>query len=373
MPSSCVLCPLHAADLRSEAGSSSDADAAPTTAVVRTSFDPRRVDAWTLVLSSKGLSSMVVAQAGTYELHVPWVERTGAQRELAAADAEERAYRTSARPQSQPAAPATGFAWLGASAIALVLSAFYAVTGPRSAGTLWFSRGASDAARVLDGEAYRAVTALTLHADAAHLLSNLGIGTFVIGAVMRSKGVGVGALMVLVAGTLGNFLNAWVHATHHSSVGFSTAVFAAIGLLGAIAYTEQRRQTRPRRPAWTALAGSVALLAALGASERSDVLAHLFGGASGVALGLIAGVLGERRMGTLGADSKYGPRHSWRRWLSRKKPEDAPTKMGRRASTPRMSHRSAPRREVLGAALVQWTSGLAAAALLTFAWMLALR
>jgi membrane associated rhomboid family serine protease len=340
---------------------------------MRTSFDPRRLDAWTLVLSSKGLSSMVVAHAGTYELHVPWVERARAKRELAAADAEDRAYAGAARPQRQPAAPATRYAWLGASAIALVLSAFYAVTGPRNAGTLWFSRGASDAARVLDGEAYRAVTALTLHADAAHLISNLGIGTFVIGAVMRSKGVGVGALMVLVAGTLGNLLNAWVHAAHHSSVGFSTAVFAAIGLLGAIAYTEQRRQTRPRRPAWTALAGSVALLAALGASERSDVLAHLFGGAAGVALGLIFGALGERRLGRLRAGPKTGPSGAWRRWLSRKEAEEVRANVGQRASTPRMSRRQAPRREVFGPALTQWTSGLAAAALVTIAWMLALR
>ncbi|HEY6879696.1 MAG TPA: rhomboid family intramembrane serine protease, partial [Polyangiales bacterium] len=118
---------------------------------------------------------------------------------------------------------------------------------------------------------------------------NVGLGTLVIGAVMRSEGVGWGAALVLASGTLGNLINAWVHQTLHRSVGFSTAVFAAIGLLGSLAFVQARRHTRPLRPAWTALATTAALFALLGTSEKSnvDVLAHLFGAAAGVGLGML--------------------------------------------------------------------------------------
>jgi rhomboid protease GluP len=183
MPSSCVLCAPPAAVPESNAPPFPEADVVPSTLLVRTTLDPRRLDTWTLVLSSKGLGAVVVPHGGVYELHVPWAERTRALRELAAADAEEGASARLARAEPASAPPATRRAWLGATAIALLLAAFYAVTGPRTAGTLWFARGASDAERVLHGEVYRTVTALTLHADAAHLVSNLGIGAFVIGAV----------------------------------------------------------------------------------------------------------------------------------------------------------------------------------------------
>jgi rhomboid protease GluP len=117
---------------------------------------------------------------------------------------------------------------------------------------------------------------------------------------MRSEGVGWGAALVLAAGTIGNLLNAWAHQSLHSSVGFSTAVFAAIGLLGGLSYAQARRRQRAPRPAWTALAGSLALLAALGASERSDLFAHLFGGLAGVGFGLAVGLLSWRPRTTLG-------------------------------------------------------------------------
>ena len=91
--------------------------------------------------------------------------------------------------------------------------------GPAQRGGRLVARGASDATRVLEGEAYRTITALTLHADSAHVLSNVGFGTLVVGAVMRSTGVGVGSLLLVGAGALGNYVNAVVHASHHSSVG----------------------------------------------------------------------------------------------------------------------------------------------------------
>jgi len=266
-------------------------DALPATELIRVTPNPRRLDAWALVLISKDLQPLIRWVDGVFELHVPHGDVALAKAELYAADTEEReAQRAVHADAAREQRPATRYAGAGAVFMALLLLAFFAVTGPRAGGSEWFSAGASDAERVLHGEWWRTVTALTLHADSAHVLSNVGIGTLVIGAVMRSEGVGWGAALVLASGAAGNLVNAWAHHALHSSVGFSTAVFGAIGILGGLSYMHGQRRMRRLRPAWTALGGSLALLALLGTGgERTDLFAHLFGGLAGVGLGLLAG------------------------------------------------------------------------------------
>ena len=265
---------------------------------LRATADPRRLDAWALALTSKGFTALIYWVDGTFELHVAQNDDVAAARaELDALDEEEHeARRAALADTAREQLPVTKHATTGATLMSLLLLAFFAVTGTRAGGSAWFAAGASDAERVVQGDWWRTVTALTLHADGAHVLSNVGIGTLVVGAVMRSEGVGWGAALVLASGTAGNLVNAWAHQTLHRSVGFSTAVFGAIGLLGGLAYVHGRRRVRPLRPAWTALAGSVALLALLGASEKSnvDVLAHLFGAAAGLGLGLLVASTGLR-------------------------------------------------------------------------------
>jgi rhomboid protease GluP len=259
--------------------------------LLRVTRDQRRVDAWALVLTSRSLPSLVAWNDGYFELHVP-IELEGvAEAELRAHDEEEReARRAALLDAALVERPVTKHALHGALMIAVALLAFFVVTGPRAGGSAWFAAGASDAERVLAGEWWRTVTALTLHADGAHVISNVALGTLAIGAVMRSEGVGFGAALVLASGTAGNWINAWAHQSLHRSVGFSTAVFGAIGLLGGLAYVHGRRHVRASRPAWTALAGSLALLALLGTSEKAnvDMLAHLFGAAAGIGLGVVA-------------------------------------------------------------------------------------
>lgn len=264
---------------------------APTSVLLRVTHDPRRLEAWALALTSKGISSLRHWSDGVFELHVPLHDDVMvAQAELDALDAEEHeARRASLADAALERPPVSRHATAGAVLVSLFLLAFFAVTGPRADGSAWFSAGASDAERVLHGEWWRSITALTLHADSAHVISNVGIGTLVVGAVMRSEGIGWGAALVLASGSAGNLVNAWAHQTLHRSVGFSTAVFGAIGLLGGLAYVHGRRRVSPLRPAWTALAGTIALLALLGTSEKSsvDMLAHLFGGVAGLGLGLL--------------------------------------------------------------------------------------
>lgn len=258
---------------------------------LRTSADLRRLDAWALVLISRGFQPLVRWEEGSFELHVPHAELDAARTELDASDAEERELERAARAdKTRDERPATRRAGVASVCMSLLLLGFFAVTGARATGSEWFAAGASDAERVLHGEWWRTITALTLHADSAHVLSNVGVGAFVIGAVMRSEGVGSGAALVLASGAAGNWLNAWAHHALHRSVGFSTAVFGAIGILGGLAYMQRRNRSNRRLPAWTALASSLALLALLGTSgERTDLFAHLFGALAGVSLGLLAG------------------------------------------------------------------------------------
>jgi membrane associated rhomboid family serine protease len=151
----------------------------------------------------------------------------------------------------------------------------------------WFERGSADADRILGGELWRTVTALTLHADIVHVLSNAIAAAIFLGAVYSMLGVGLGSALVLVAGAGGNLANALLHGSSHVSVGASTAIFAAVGLLGSFGMIRRRRAT-PRRRAWLPVAAALALLAMLGTGgQRVDVLAHLFGFLLGGVLGIL--------------------------------------------------------------------------------------
>lgn len=170
---------------------------------------------------------------------------------------------------------------------ALVLA--YAWTGPRAEGGAAFRAGSADAERILAGELWRAVTALTLHADLSHLVANATAGAFLATAVCRTLGGGLGALLIVVAGAAGNLLNAALNGAPHVSVGASTAVLGAVGLLSGLAFARTRRARRGRGRAWLPLAAGLALLGMLGADPRTDLGAHLCGFAVGVVLGALCG------------------------------------------------------------------------------------
>ena len=171
-----------------------------------------------------------------------------------------------------------GAAWSGV-VVAALLVAFYAVAGPR-----WMVAGAAIAGRIRAGEVWRTVTALTLHADAPHVVSNAVACVVFLTAVARLLGPGVGGWLVLLAGAGGNALNALVQRPGHESVGASTAIFGAIGILGGLQFGRKRGEHR----AWLALGGSLALLAMLGTGKRVDLVAHLCGLVVGLVLGVAA-------------------------------------------------------------------------------------
>lgn len=181
-----------------------------------------------------------------------------------------------------------------AQAILVVVSLmlFYAVTGQWTPHSLWFSRGAVDSARILDhGEYVRLMTGLTLHADLVHLLGNCFLGGFLLHFFFLLIGNGIGIFALLTTACLANYINVLAHGPGHHSVGFSTAVFAVIGILCALNYRHYRF-SRPERLLLPLMAGA-AMLAMLGSGDetgRTDLGAHLFGLLAGICTGTLLGL-----------------------------------------------------------------------------------
>ena len=185
-----------------------------------------------------------------------------------------------------PAEPLSPDAWLGSVAYVGLLMIVAILAAQAVFGIDWWEAGALLTPAVRSGEWWRALTALTLHADLAHLLGNLGFGAVFGLFASQLLGPGVAWLTILCAAAAANYGNAWIQPASHSSVGASTAVFAALGLLAA--YSWRRRRAEGGRWAfrWGPLIAGVALLAFTGSGgERTDVLAHVSGFAIGAASG----------------------------------------------------------------------------------------
>lgn len=253
----------------------------PGTAV-RVTPNRREADEWAVVLAAAGIPHWQRQRLDGWALIVPSDDAATALHALAAYDQE------SVGQGALAPAPARPLTIVGA-VVALLLVGFFAITGPRAGRSAWFEQGSADAARMMAGEWWRAVTALTLHADAPHVAGNAVAIVVLMTAVCWHLGPGLGAWLLLLAGAAGNLLTAAVHGGGHSSVGASTAVFAAVGILAAHRVVTPARVgaglgTRKR---WVVVAAALALLAMLGTGPHADVLAHLFGFAAGGGLGLL--------------------------------------------------------------------------------------
>lgn len=134
---------------------------------------------------------------------------------------------------------------------------------------------------LLEGEWWRIVTALTLHADVAHLTSNLAAGMAIAFALGQWTGTGNALLITLGSGALGNLLTLLLRTSSPIlSLGASTAVFGALGALSAMPGILQGRRR------WLPLATGFVVLGLYGVGEaRTDVLAHVCGFIAGWVIG----------------------------------------------------------------------------------------
>ncbi|MCD6585681.1 MAG: rhomboid family intramembrane serine protease [Desulfobacteraceae bacterium] len=148
------------------------------------------------------------------------------------------------------------------------------------------NRFGASAVKILDGEYYRSVTALLLHKDELHLAGNM-IGLFIFGTALCSvTGWGAGWLMVLISGVAGNLMNAFMYESAHVSIGASTAVFGAVGILAGYQGFKKKRTPKRLKSAWVPIACGLALLGLLGSGgPETDIMAHLFGFFCGILMG----------------------------------------------------------------------------------------
>ena len=242
-----------------------------------------RADEYGLVLEASRIVHRVEETAAGWAVMVAAGDAARARRAL---DAYDRENRVASVPGTVPSE--YGRTWIGAAAAALLVG-FFAVAGPRAGGgAVWFDRGSASAERILRGEVWRAVTALTLHVDAVHVFSNAVACVVLVTAVGWWVGPGIAVWLVLLAGAGGNALTALVYGSDHIAVGASTSTFGAVGILAARQFVARRRRPWSRRTAWVAVGAGLAILAMLGTGAGTDILAHFFGLLVGGAVGVAA-------------------------------------------------------------------------------------
>ncbi len=245
----------------------------------------QNIMACSLVLSAVGISHKIANLPHNTTLQVSTEDLHAARFQIQAYEDENRNW---------PPKPDTSFKtfepFLQPPTLLLIgaLALFFTVTGPWSAHSFWFIQGAGDATKILrHHEYYRLITALTLHADTVHLLGNCFFGGFLFHFFCRLTGNGLGLFAMLLTAGLGNYINVALHGEEHLFVGFSTAVFAVIGMLSMLG---PHNRVSKRYVRIIPFMAGAALLAMIGSSgERTDLGAHLFGLCCGFASGWILG------------------------------------------------------------------------------------
>ena len=102
------------------------------------------------------------------------------------------------------------------------------------------SAGAMDTRLLAQGQWWRLLTAIWLHADLGHLAANATLGFVLLGLAMGRYGTGVGLLAACLAGVGGN-LGCWLLALGgHRSLGASGMIMGALGLLAAQSFEKKR-------------------------------------------------------------------------------------------------------------------------------------
>lgn len=312
---------------------STPSNATPGSTVIATRSRRQAMD-WSLALASQGIAATILhePEGDRWSLAVDAPDSQRAFTTLKQYHLENRRWHW-----EQPLAwTGTMFHW-GSGLACLFLWLAHQLT--LSNGTHLRQAGVMDNAAFWNGESWRLFTAVTLHADWSHLISNLTTGFLLFGLAMARYGAGPGLLAAFVAGAGGNLAGAMLYARPYQGLGASGMVMGGLGLLagGAIAHWRARsvlassprqneRQAVTRRSAtpspsdgerngvrgtsgaegrgagdlsWfsnkrqalASVAGGLMLFLLLGADPNSDVVAHLGGFVSGCLFGALLGAV----------------------------------------------------------------------------------
>lgn len=153
-----------------------------------------------------------------------------------------------------------------------------------SGSDFYYDKGMLSTQKILDGEWWRAITALTLHADFQHFAMNAVFGSIFIYVLSYMTGTRFALSLTIISGFYGNLINAFLHKYDFRSLGLSTAVFGTLGLLlGMQLFGKFRLEKSAQK---VVLISTLLFFSLFGiGTERVDTGAHLFGLLSGVVIG----------------------------------------------------------------------------------------
>jgi rhomboid protease GluP len=246
-------------------------DTDPTWLEIFWSRTPQECDERALMLLAVGIPAVMWVDAAGFSVLVAEPDRPRAVDEL-----ERYALENRPRPKSLPPR-LHGGGVAAAAGYALLLFLIGVASSRVPLGRSWFDVGVLDGTRFRAGELWRAVTALTLHADLAHLAANTGFGALFGGLAARVYGAGCGWLLILVAAIAANAVNGLTMPAGRASLGASTAVFAALGTLAVVRWPAATRRARAGF-AGASVVAALVLLALLGTGDaHTDIVAHALG------------------------------------------------------------------------------------------------
>ncbi|WP_419191224.1 rhomboid family intramembrane serine protease [Saltatorellus ferox] len=198
-------------------------------------------------------------------------------------------------PPPRPAVPTVHAGSVqGAIAFVILVGLLYPIGQRGGFGHDWWSVGRMHAGGVVDGEIWRTLTALTLHVDLQHLVSNVIFGSMFGVLAAQALGTGTAWLGTVLAGALGNWVESYLVRPEHLAVGASTAIFGTLGLLTAAEWSRRGQSRAPWVRRVAPLFGGAVLFGWLGVGDgtgRVDVMAHATGFVCGAALGAIVGLI----------------------------------------------------------------------------------
>lgn len=148
-------------------------------------------------------------------------------------------------------------------------------------------QGIADAEKILRGEWWRTITAITLHGDARHLAGNLVTGYIVLNLMSYRIPLARMVPFLAIGSAIANFCVAATVQADYRALGFSSFVFAAIGALAVIEFRLMPHETRGLLRRFAPLCGALSLAVFLGLGENADILGHAYGFIMGCLCGLI--------------------------------------------------------------------------------------